>query len=208
MKFKIFAVLLVVFLLTIGAVGTGFAQEETPEPEEVEEISPVCAGDMTHPALTRIANIFDVEYDELVTWFCDYNFGIGEIGLALVTAQRLDNNNENELTYEDILMWRLEGQNGNDDNGDEEENGKKVGWGIIWQELGLIGNRRNNDTENGEETNGEELNGEDINGNGNGNNGGNGPSENPGRPDNPGNKPDGPPGLQNGHPGQGRGRGK
>ena len=53
-------------------------------------------------------------------YFCSDNLGVGEVALALVTVQHL----EGEVDMETLLTQRL-------DDG--------LGWGEIWQALGLIG---------------------------------------------------------------------
>jgi hypothetical protein len=58
-----------------------------------------------------------------LAFFCEQNFGVGEIKHALETAQQEDV----ELSYNEILEMRSKG--------DQEG----MGWGRIWQELGLIG---------------------------------------------------------------------
>jgi hypothetical protein len=95
---------------------------DDPEDEDLGE-NPVCSGEMAHPVLSRMAEEFEVEYAELVVFFCEYKFGIGEIKHALQTAELEDV----EQTYDEILNMR------------KPEGEKVSGWGRIWQELGLIG---------------------------------------------------------------------
>jgi hypothetical protein len=105
----------------LGLIGT-----EMPDLEEDDGLNPVCAGDLIHPALHQLAERFDVAYPELLVFFCEGQFGIGEIKLALETAQR----EGVELSYDDILGTRSK----------DDETGQ--GWGQIWQGMGLIGRGR------------------------------------------------------------------
>jgi len=65
---------------------------------------------------------FGVEYEELRPYFCEQNFGIGEIKHALETAEYEDV----EMSWEELLEWR-----------------HTASWGEIWQELSLIGKDKN-----------------------------------------------------------------
>lgn len=79
--------------------------------------SPLCTGDTVHPVGTSIADTYEVEYSQVMDWFCD-GFGFGEIMLALETGKALD-----------------------EDAGDLlDAKGQGNGWGKIWKEKGLIGN--------------------------------------------------------------------
>ena len=97
------------------------------EEEEEEEDSVVCSGEMIHPVLTSLAEEYMVDYQTLLGYFCQ-GFGVGEIKLALQTASK----ESVLLTYEELLGMRLK-------DGEEE-----MGWGEIWQELGLIGKNKQN----------------------------------------------------------------
>lgn len=104
---------------------------EVPEEEEEEEPGAVCSGTQIHPVLTSMAEEYAVDYQTLVDYFCQ-GLGVGEIKLALKTAAK-----ENVLlTYEELLALRLSGT-------DEDA----MGWGEIWQELGLIGKNKQNTEE-------------------------------------------------------------
>jgi len=107
--------------------------DDMDEEDEDMDLSPICSGEMDHPVLLSLAEMYEVEYAGLVSYFCE-GFGIGEIKHALETAEKT----EEEDLWSDILDLRM---------GEEE---KEKGWGEIWQEMGLIGNDK---TENdGEET--------------------------------------------------------
>ena len=82
----------------------------------------VCSGDLEHPVLSELAVNYEVDYETLKDYFCQ-GFGVGEIKLALQTAQREDV----EESFDQILDRR------------STDGMKDVGWGEIWQELGLIG---------------------------------------------------------------------
>lgn len=160
--------------------------EDEDEMDDDMAESPVCTGDMMHPALMKLAESYGVEYDALLPYFCEQNFGVGEIMLALKTAGREDV----EGSFEDILMLR------------STDGMKDVGWGEIWQDLGLIGKGKQENEEadpqamknkhqekfqfEGEEEQFEyEANRKEKNEN----------------------KPSTPPGLSGDHPGKGKGRG-
>ncbi len=107
--------------------------EVPEEEEEEEEEGAVCSGTMVHPVLTSLAEEYLVDYQTLLDYFCQ-GFGVGEIKLALQTAGK-----ENVvLTYEELLALRSK-------DGEDE-----MGWGQIWQELGLIGKNKQNTEENQE----------------------------------------------------------
>ena len=176
MKKKFLTIVISMMLISLTMVGIAYAQE-APNGNELEDLDDerilICDGTVDHPTLLYLAEIFDVAYEELLVYFCEYDFGIGEIKLALVTAQQSDG----ELTYQDILEWRLV---------EDGENGEATGWGIIWQELGLIGrNRKENGLHQFMERFSNQGEGEKNFGNGN--------------------APFVPPGLSNGFPGKGNG---
>jgi hypothetical protein len=142
MKKKMIIILYVVLLISLVAVGSVYAQDPPGFRREVQhryeytekigecdqECEQVCSGEMLHPVLTRLAETYEVAYEDLLEYFCDFEFGVGEIRLALVTAERDDVT----YTYKQLLEWRY------------AEGMKDVGWGRIWQELGLIGRGRQN----------------------------------------------------------------
>jgi hypothetical protein len=84
---------------------------ETPDPEKY-----TCTGANPHPRATDLAEYYAVDYETVMTWFCEGNFGFGEIMHALEASQQTG------LTPEEILAKRVD-----------------QGWGQIWQELGLKG---------------------------------------------------------------------
>lgn len=77
-----------------------------------------CANpDESHPVGQSIADSHDLSYEEVMAWFCEGNFGFGQIMLALHTAEITGD------SADDLLGRRAGGE----------------GWGQIWQDLDLIG---------------------------------------------------------------------
>ena len=73
----------------------------------------------THPFADRLAERYDVPYDAIIEYF-EMGFGLGEIQLALQTAQ---------ITGENpAVLLDLKGEGG--------------GWGNLWKDLGLIGSEK------------------------------------------------------------------
>ena len=108
-------------------------EDPTEEPEvepteESEDANPVCDDDLAeHPVLSWIEAQYDVPKADLLTYFCEYEFGIGEIVHLLETLARTEGT-EDEYTVEELLAMRMEDE---------------MGWGEIWQAAGLIGRGRN-----------------------------------------------------------------
>jgi len=73
-----------------------------------------------HPALNRLALAYGEPYSELLYYFCEWRFGVGEIKLALQTAVNLGGS----MDFGDILEMKRE----------------VGGWGQVWQQLGVRGN--------------------------------------------------------------------
>lgn len=73
-----------------------------------------------HPAGLRLATQYGVTYEEVMNWFCQEQFGMGQIMLALQTGLTTG------LTPEEVLAMRTE----------------QGGWGQVWQSLGLIGKNK------------------------------------------------------------------
>ena len=67
-----------------------------------------------HPALNSLALAYDEPYSELLYYFCEWRFGVGEIKLALQTAEN------SGLYFGEILEMKRE----------------LGGWGQVWQQLG------------------------------------------------------------------------
>lgn len=105
-------------------------EEEIDEPEEGEEPeetfdSPWCNGQKAgyHPVVAKIAVWYGestgVTVEQVHEWFCE-GHSVGQIMLAL-TTQMLD---------------------GSDPADTLEQRSSGLGWGVIWQQKGLIGNAR------------------------------------------------------------------
>jgi hypothetical protein len=69
-----------------------------------------------HPVGNGLAHRYDVDYEEIMGWFCS-GYGFGEIKIAYETALKAD------VAVEELFAMRAEG----------------LGWGEIFQALGLIG---------------------------------------------------------------------
>jgi len=124
---KIIIIVISVLLLAFAWAGAVYAQEEPgypidePDPElPSETINPVCDGIREHPVLSGISIRYGVSYEELLGYYCDLGMGVGDIALALATAQYADG----QTSLEVLLSQRV------DDS---------VGWGDIWLELGMVG---------------------------------------------------------------------
>ena len=91
--------------------------DEAPE-EEGEEY---CTGNDPHPAAQALAVAYDdvTTYAQIMGWFCDDGYGLGEIKHALETSAREDVTE----TAGDLLALKTQ----------------LGGWGEVWQHLGLIG---------------------------------------------------------------------
>jgi hypothetical protein len=133
MNKKLTVLLAMALLMGLGFAGVTYAQtmpqlpndiQDEPDSDPIVDIQAVCSRMTIHPELSRLAeNYEDVDYDDLLVYFCDDEFGIGEIKHALSTAELEDV----DYTYEELLEWRY------------DDGMKEVGWGEIWQALGLIG---------------------------------------------------------------------
>jgi hypothetical protein len=103
-------------------------EEEEEEEEVVEYIKDgfYCTNkESMHPVVQKIADKYGAEYAEVLAFFCGTDEighnGLGGIDLAYKTSQALDDG----TTAADILLMK-------------EEMG---GWGKVWQQLGLVGNK-------------------------------------------------------------------
>ena len=99
----------------LGLIGSTDEDDE----EFSEEESEYCVGVETHPVAQRLAEIYEVDYGQIMTWFCEERYGFGEIMHALQTGDP----KEKGRTPEDLLHRKT----------------ALGGWGQVWQELGLIG---------------------------------------------------------------------
>jgi hypothetical protein len=70
-----------------------------------------------HPVGSRIAHGYGVDYETVMGWFCNGQYGFGQIMLALQTSHFVD------MSPADLLAKKSE----------------LGGWGEVWQELGFTG---------------------------------------------------------------------
>lgn len=78
--------------------------EEPPDDDEEtpEEDSDTCTGADPHPKGSRLADEYGVDYGKLMTWFCKYNLGFGEIELMLGLSEKYG------VPVEEILEMRID----------------------------------------------------------------------------------------------------
>jgi len=95
-------------------------EKEGKEGLEGKLSSSYCSGkkENDHPFAAAISETYGISVSDVMGYFCD-GFGFGEIMLALQTHQM----NDEEISS--MLDLRESGQ----------------GWGQIWQEMGIIGNK-------------------------------------------------------------------
>ena len=101
----------------LGLIGSTDDDSEEFTEQEEEEMA-YCVGVEPHPVAQRLAETYDVAYEDIMTWFCEGRYGLGEIMHALQTSDDEDGN-----APEQVLLRKTE----------------LGGWGQVWQELGLIG---------------------------------------------------------------------
>ncbi len=129
MKKKMIIILISVLVLSLTLVGivsayqgSTFLADISAETEEEDNEALICSGEAIHPVLESLAEDYEgVEYEDLLFYFCEQDFGVGEIEHALTTAALVD---DEAITYEMLLAKVYE---------------DGMAWGEIWQELGLIG---------------------------------------------------------------------
>lgn len=114
-------------------------EEGDDESDDIMGLSLVCSLEMEHPVLLRFAEDFGVDYETLLSYFCEDHFGIGEIKHALKTAE----NESVDKTWEELLDER---------EGEEDKSGKS-GWGEIWRKLGLFGKNKDEQEMDGADLN-------------------------------------------------------
>jgi hypothetical protein len=78
-----------------------------------------CDGSRIHPGLLGLSDKFNLSYDEVLGYSCEYRAGVGEISLALQTVVRMNG----AVSAEEILELRKI---------------EKLSWDEIWQRLGLV----------------------------------------------------------------------
>ncbi len=108
-------------------------EEVTDDDDEGGEAEGWWTEGITHPVASTISTTYQIDYEQVVSWFVDGEYGFGEIMLALRTAEMLDEDFE-----EDLGCY-------NEENLAETADcllGKKTelgGWGEVWLALGIIG---------------------------------------------------------------------
>jgi hypothetical protein len=104
-----------------GLVGRGEDDDTGELPDDEEGY---CVGVDPHPVAEKLSAEYGMAVDQIMEWFCEDKYGLGEIKLALETSRALlDEGDAADATPGDLLAKRQE----------------KMGWGEIWQELGMIG---------------------------------------------------------------------
>lgn len=104
-----------------GLVGRGEDDDTGKLPDDEEGY---CVGVDPHPVAEKLSAEYGMAVDQIMEWFCEDKYGLGEIKLALETSRALlDEGDAADATPGDLLAKRQE----------------KMGWGEIWQELGMIG---------------------------------------------------------------------
>ena len=86
--------------------------------KEPEDPHPACDGLKIHPVIEKISEHYQMPYEDLLEYFCDYNLGVMEIKLLLETFIRA----AEEIGLDEILSMRV-------------DEGRS--WVDIWLTLGL-----------------------------------------------------------------------
>ncbi len=110
-----------VVVLALGVTTTAFAGGAMKKPELDPKAGFYCTHpDQHQPALYALSVAYNTPYSQILSWFCNGRFGVGEIMLALQTSVAVNG----RYTPEQILALKVE----------------MGGWGKVWQFLGLKGN--------------------------------------------------------------------
>ncbi len=117
----IIALMAVISLLVVGASSgraLAAANHQDDGGEGESGTNPHCtSGGAQHPMAVRLAETYGTSYEQVMQWFCEGQYGLGQIAMALQTSQLTGQ------PPESLLAARGEGR----------------GWGQIWKEQGLIG---------------------------------------------------------------------
>jgi hypothetical protein len=106
-------------------------EDPTQEDEDSGEKGAYCVGADPHPMAERLAYEYGVEYDVIMSYFCQ-GYGFGEIMLAYNIANTLDDGDgEQNVAVEEVFGLRAGG----------------MGWGQIMQGYGLVGNPKDHGNE-------------------------------------------------------------
>jgi hypothetical protein len=113
MKFKFLTLCLTLILLL--ALAPAALAEDEPD----DQPNAFCADlvGRQHPVGSRIAHVYDVNYETVMGWFCGGHYGFGQIVLALQTSKLT--NSEPDYLF--------------------ERKTQLGGWGLVWQELEFTG---------------------------------------------------------------------
>ncbi len=120
---------------TLGEGGVIVATKvavEGEEGDEGEKENCFCLDpELVHPAAMRLATMYGVTYEQVMSWFCG-GAGFGQIMLALQTAKIFGTAPEDGITDGALEFSELAGSY-------LSQRDAGQGWGPIWQGLGLIG---------------------------------------------------------------------
>lgn len=113
-----------VALFSLGVVTAAFADDEkvaSKQPGLEPKRGYYCTHpEDHHPSLDALALQYTWPYDDVLKWFCEGRFGVGEIKHAFETWVAIDGH----LTPNEILALKVQ----------------LGGWGQVWQQLGVKGN--------------------------------------------------------------------
>jgi hypothetical protein len=144
--------------LTATSIVPASSEVDEGEDEDGGKNSFYCTNaDASHPALAGLAESFEADYGQLLGWFCEDGFGVGQIMLALATSQFSEGAGWGQV-WKDLGLKGPDRQDG--DSGNGNGNGQGNGNGNGNSNAGGNGNGNGNGGGNG-------------NGNGNGNGKGN-----------------------------------
>lgn len=87
-------------------------ENEPPPDEPPDDDGDTCTGADPHPKGTKLANEYGMPYLMIMTWFCEYDLGFGEIDLMLGLSQKY------VVPVEEVLEMRVD---------------HRLGWGRIKQ---------------------------------------------------------------------------
>jgi hypothetical protein len=129
MKYKLPTLILTLFVI-LALVPVALADDA-----DGEEPNSYCMDlvYLRHPVGERIAERYEVDYKWVMGWFCEKDFGFGEIMLALETSKVMNSDTE-ELV--DLAVLADQYLN------DKTELG---GWGQVWKSLGFNGRPKGDD---------------------------------------------------------------
>ncbi len=108
-----------VLLLTLGLAVPAMAHETVASGNLGGKGGYYCAHpDVHQPALYKLSLKYDTPYAQVLSWFCDGHYGVGEIMKAFVASRAVNG----AYSPGQILAMKTE----------------LGGWGKVWKALGLI----------------------------------------------------------------------